>query len=205
MTSSKLDAVIVEICLRNRTGNLSGLAKPSSTHNADMGNKAYSLLFHAGVLQMCQFAGNEGLVALNLLLKSSPADKFSWFAMNESGIPSDAPTLAKSALLALLNAPEALLPSTAAYAPNTGAPVLNTLQNPSQNNALGGGISPALQATAKTALSKFFGDRWEQKLTLARVSAGQNASDRQVVDQLVLLLAPIAGKEFAQDCFKQFL
>jgi hypothetical protein len=205
--TSKLDTLIAEVCLKNRTGNLSGLAKQLDSNGEIVSSKAYSLLFRAGVLQMCQFAGQEGLPALMLVLSSSYTERFSWFAMNEATLLGDAPLLDKPALLALLKTP---LPIDTPPAPPAETAIAQLLENtPSNTNrsvsvsvAL---VSPALLATTQKVFSDFFGSRWENKLALACMDAGQGASERQIVEQLMLILVPLGGEEFARKCFKDFL
>jgi hypothetical protein len=202
--SSKLEPVLIDICLKSRTGNLSGLAKPKtevrdlselSEHAEPVSNKAYSLLFHAGVLQMCQFSGYEGFAALQQLLMASTADKLSWFAMNETGLLNDDPIIDQNALLALLNI------ST------HHSTIIDTTvtKQPSANARFGFAISPALHTTIEKNFSDLFGSHWEKRMMLACVNAGPNASEPQIVEQLILMLTPMAGEAFAKKCFKDFL
>jgi hypothetical protein len=204
--TSKLDTLIAEVCLKNRTGNLSGLAKQLDSNGEPVSSKAYSLLFRSGVLQMCQCSGQEGLPALMLILNASHSERLSWFAMNEATLLDGSPLLDKTALLALLKTPLVTDVTTVSQATEPVSAALSSTEHIStartSNDAL---VSPALLFTTQKVFSDFFGTRWKKKLTLACIDAGEGASEREIVEQLVLVLVPLGGEAFARKCFKDFL
>ncbi len=191
--STQIEIFTRDIVENNRTGTLSGRAMSANISgvSGEAGEtKAFSILFKAGQLVMCQYANKEGYSAVVDLLNSEAIVKVSWFKMSDTALSVGLPIISTEQLLSMFEDP--------ADSPQASSSAVSITPAMATANAAN---CKNVTLQAREVFNQFFSDNANHIINRIIKSAGPEVTAEHLRQLYINELTPLLGQDGAAAYF----